>query len=197
MDSRSRETGGLDLDSAILGPSGPGLRASPVQHAIILDSSEFHNTVSAIRTIELLLGVEPMNVLDAAAVPIDIFHNEPDLAPYRAILPTITDDNRMNPDRRTADARTRYWMDRTAEQNLVHADMADPEVLNQILWFSVRGDGEEMPRVASLPAFSAMRYGLAQEAEEENELDPVRDVRLFLARQTIEDDEDEARTGRR
>ena len=34
---------------------------------------EFHNTVSLIRTIELLLGMEPMNQLDATATPIDIF----------------------------------------------------------------------------------------------------------------------------
>ena len=87
---------------------------------------EFHNTVSAIRTIELLLGVEPMNVLDAAAVPIDIFQSEPDLSPFEAVLPTISADNLMNPDRRQANARTRYWIDRSAEQNLVHADMADP-----------------------------------------------------------------------
>ena len=94
---------------------------------------EFHNTVSAIRTIELLLGIEPMNVLDAAAVPIDIFQSEPDLRPFEAVLPTISADNLMNPDRRQASARARYWIDRSAEQNLVHADMADPEALNQIL----------------------------------------------------------------
>lgn len=146
---------------------------------------DFHNTVSAIRTIELLLGIDPMNVLDAAAVPIDIFQNEPDLSPFVAVLPTITADNLMNPDLLQADARTRYWIDRTAEQNLVHADMADPEVLNQILWFSVRGDRQEMPRLASLPAYSAMRYGMLREDEEEEaEGDAVFEVRMLLARLT-------------
>ena len=126
-----------------------------------------------------------MNVLDAAAVPIDIFQGEPDLSPFEAVLPTISADNLMNPDRRQADARTRYWIDRTAEQNLVHADMADPAVLNQILWFSVRGDRQEMPRVASLPAYSAMRYGMLREDEQEEDYrDAVREVRMLLARLT-------------
>ena len=40
---------------------------------------EFHNTVSLIRTMELLLGLPPMNLLDAAASPIDIFRDTPDL----------------------------------------------------------------------------------------------------------------------
>ena len=144
---------------------------------------EFHNTVSAIRTIELLLGIEPMNVLDAAAVPIDIFQSEPDLSPFQAVLPTISADNLMNPDRRQANARTRYWIDRSAEQNLVHADMADPQALNQILWFSVRGDRQELPQVASLPAFSAMRYGMLRE-DEDDEHDAVREMRMLLARVT-------------
>ena len=58
---------------------------------------EFHNTVSLIRTIELLLGMEPMNQLDASAIPIDIFQSEPDLRPYEAVLPDVAMDNLMNP----------------------------------------------------------------------------------------------------
>ena len=61
--------------------------------------------------------------------------------------------------------------------------MADPETLNQILWFSVRGDREELPQVASLPAFSAMRYGMLRE-DEDDERDAVRDMRMLLARVT-------------
>jgi len=39
----------------------------------------FHSTVSMIRTIEMLLGIAPMNQLDASAVPMDIFQETPDL----------------------------------------------------------------------------------------------------------------------
>jgi hypothetical protein len=63
------------------------------------------------------------------------------------------------------DAATAYWMQRTEEQDLAHADMADPEILNRIIWFSVRGN-TPMPKINSLPAFDAMRLGLQEEREE-------------------------------
>ncbi len=124
---------------------------------------EFHNTVSLIRTIELLLGIEPMNQLDATATPINIFRAEPDLRPYKALLPNVALDNLVTPPAR--DVATAYWMRLTGEQDLEHADMADPEILNRIIWFSVRGD-TPMPSIARLPAFDAMRLGLQEEREE-------------------------------
>ena len=132
---------------------------------------EFHNTVSLIRTIELLLGIEPMNQLDATATPIDIFRSEPDLRPYKALLPNIALDNLLTPPAR--DAAMAYWMQRTAEQELDHADMADPETLNRIIWFSIRGS-IPMPPIARLPVFDAMRIGLQEEREEiaEGKRDP-------------------------
>jgi hypothetical protein len=119
--------------------------------------------VSLIRTIELLLGIEPMNQLDATATPIDIFRNEPDLRPYKVLLPDVALDNLLTPPAR--DAAAAYWMRRTAEQNMAHADMADPETLNHIIWFSVRGT-TPMPAIARLPLFDAMRLGLQEEDEE-------------------------------
>jgi hypothetical protein len=124
---------------------------------------QFHNTVSLIRTIELLLGIEPMNQLDATATPIDIFRGEPDLRPYKALLPDLALDNLVQPPPR--DATTAYWMRRTEEQDLAHADMADPEILNRIIWFSVKGS-TPMPPIARLPLFDAMRLGLQEEREE-------------------------------
>ena len=124
---------------------------------------EFHNTVSLIRTIELLLGIEPMNQLDATATPINIFRAEPDLRPYKALLPNVALDNLLTPPAR--DAAMAYWMQRTEEQDLAHADMADPEVLNRIIWFSVKGN-TPFPEINRLPAFDAMRLGLQEEREE-------------------------------
>jgi hypothetical protein len=124
---------------------------------------EFHNTVSLIRTIELLLGLEPMNQLDATAAPINIFRAQPDLRPYAAVLPDVALDNLVTPPAR--DAAMAYWMRRTAEQDLAHADMANPEVLNRIIWFSVRGS-VPMPEISRLPAFDAMRLGIQEEREE-------------------------------
>jgi len=128
---------------------------------------EFHNTVSLIRTIELLLGLPPMNQLDAAAAPIDIFRDEADLRPYQALMPEVALDNLINAPPR--DARTAYWMKRTQEQNLARPDQADADTLNRIIWFSVRGDTYPEHRIASLPAFNLMLVGLRQENEEEEE----------------------------
>jgi hypothetical protein len=124
---------------------------------------EFHNTVSLIRTIELLLGIEPMNQLDATATPMNIFRAEPDLRPYKALLPNVALDNLLTPPAR--DAATAYWMRLTEEQDLAHADMADPEALNRVIWFSVRGN-VPMPEIKRLPVFDAMRLGIREEREE-------------------------------
>ena len=139
---------------------------------------EFHNTVSMIRTMELLLGMEPMNQLDASAAPIDLFRDEADLRPYKALLPDVSLDNLMN--QLARDAATAYWIQRTAEQNLAHADMADPRVLNEIIWFSVRGAKSPLPEIARLPAFDAMRAGIAEEAEEQSNV--LKRLRTLLAK---------------
>ena len=124
---------------------------------------EFHNTVSLIRTMEILLGIEPMNQLDLSATPIDIFRAQGDLRPFRALLPDIALNNLIPGPAR--DAATAYWMKRTAEQNMAHADLADPAVLNRSIWFSVRGDGAPMPEAARLPAFDVMTVGINTERE--------------------------------
>ncbi len=124
----------------------------------------FHNTVSMIRTIELLLGIPPMNQLDATAAPIDIFREEMDARPFKAILPDVALDNLLvPPTARSTEAA--YWMRRTAEQNIAHADQADAHVLNQIIWFSVRGADMRMPEVSRLPACEAFMLVQDERAE--------------------------------
>jgi YVTN family beta-propeller protein len=128
---------------------------------------EFHSTVSLIRTMELCLGMEPMNFLDSNAVPIGIFTDKADLRPYSAILPIVSLDNLFPPERPTR-AMLDY-MRLTDRQDLSHNDMADPRELNEIIWFSVRGE-ERMPDANHLAAFDLLRLGMRPEAEE-NEAD--------------------------
>jgi YVTN family beta-propeller protein len=126
---------------------------------------KFHNTVSMIRTIELLLGIPPMNQLDASAVPMDIFQETPDLTPFQAILPTIAADNLMG--HKPKDKATAEWMKKSNRQNFAHADMADPKVLNAVIWFACRGSGSSVPQAAQLPAYQAMRLGIVKLDDDE------------------------------
>jgi len=121
---------------------------------------KFHNTVSMIRTIEMLLEIAPMNQLDASAVPMDIFQETPDLTPYRAVLPTIAADNLIT--QKPKDKATAEWMKKSNRQNFAHADMADPKVLNAAIWFACKGNGSVVPEAAQLPAYQAMRLGIAK-----------------------------------
>ncbi len=132
---------------------------------------DFHNTVSLIRTIEILLGIKPMNLLDATAAPIDIFQDAPNLEPFRAILPDVALDNLFPPKKPSAEMNA--FMRLTDEQDLTHPDMANPLELNRIIWFSVRGGqkSEQMPVAAKHPVFDLMTTGLMRE---ENDFEDER-----------------------
>jgi YVTN family beta-propeller protein len=120
---------------------------------------KFHSTVSMIRTIELLLGIAPMNQLDASAVPMDIFQEKPDLTPYKAALPAIAADNWIT--YKPKDKAAAEWIKKSNQQNFAHADMADPKVLNAVIWFACTGSGSNVPQTAQLPAYQTMRIGIA------------------------------------
>ena len=149
---------------------------------------DLHNTVSLIRTMEILLGIKPMNLLDAPAAPIEIFQEQADLTPYRAVLPTVALDNLYPP--KKVSAALREMMKLTAEQDLTRQDMANPAELNEIIWFSVRGEKSEVPTAAQLPAFDLMTAGLKEEIEEEEEADEKDEKRAG------KDDEERERTSR-
>lgn len=128
---------------------------------------DFHNTVSLIRTLEICLNLPPMNFLDAHAVPIDIFTDRPNFAPYQAELPEVALDNLFPPEKPSA-AMLKY-MRLTGRQNLTRADMADPRELNEIIWFSVRGNTTRMPEIARLPVFDLMTAGVKPDDDDEEE----------------------------
>ncbi|MBC7797217.1 MAG: hypothetical protein H7Z37_10125 [Pyrinomonadaceae bacterium] len=143
----------------------PGLVISAYNRKGVL-VHEFHNTVSLIRTMELCLGIPPMNLLDATATPIDIFQETPDLTPYQAVLPTVALDNLTPPEKTTA-AMRRYF-DLTRKQNLTHEDLVNPKEMNEIIWFSVRGENDKMPGISKLPAFDLMTTGIVDEDDTED-----------------------------
>jgi hypothetical protein len=157
-------------DDAQAGPDhvdahrSPGLVISAYNRPGALIHS-YHTTASLIRTIELLLGMSPMNQIDANATPIDIFQQTPDLQPYKAVLPLVSDDNLIVPAAR--DRLTAYWTRKSQEQDLDHPDMADPATMNQAIWFSVKAAVQPRAAVASLPAAEALRWGFSTSDDQE------------------------------
>lgn len=115
----------------------PAFVISPYTRRRHIDSS-LYSTTSMLRTIELILGLEPMSQFDAAATPLfGVFQAQPDLAGFVARTPR-TDLTARN----TAAA----WGARASSQmDLREADRADDLVLNEIVWRSVKGAGSPMP----------------------------------------------------
>ena len=79
------------------------------------------------------------------------------------MLPTIAAGNLMTG--KAKDKVAAAWMKKTLRQDLQHADMADPQTLNAIIWFACRGDGSRVPPSAGLPAYEAIRLGVLHAGE--------------------------------
>ncbi|MCB9878495.1 MAG: bifunctional YncE family protein/alkaline phosphatase family protein [Planctomycetes bacterium] len=100
-----------------------------------------YSTTSVLRTMEQILGIPPMNVFDAAAVPMwECFIDEPDLRPFAA-LPSNVPLDELNPDPKAiADPALRADAVASAKLDFEHVDRAPEDVLNRILWRAMKGD---------------------------------------------------------
>jgi YVTN family beta-propeller protein len=105
-----------------------------------------YNQTSIVRTIELILGLPPMNQLDATATPMnDCFTETPDFTPYRSV-PSRVPLDQLNPDpkivshpvlRRDAVTSSRLPLDQV--------DRCPEDVLNRILWRAMKGPDVPYP----------------------------------------------------
>ena len=107
--------------------------------------SRFYNTDSALRTIELLLGMPPMTQYDATAAPLDVFASMPEnTAPYQAILPAREIIGQVNTPRAYRSADSARLLNALVEES------APDEELNDILWHSIKGKTPKPQRRYSL-----------------------------------------------
>ena len=118
---------------------------SPYTRRKVVDSTNYNQT-SMIRTMELILGLPPMNQFDASATAMtSCFVDQPDLTPYAAV-PNVIPLDRMNPEVSSIkDRRQRHWALTSLELPLDDVDEADDDTLNRILWHSVRGSDDTYP----------------------------------------------------
>ena len=125
----------------------PAFIISPYTRGRGVDSA-MYNSVSMLRTMELILGLRPMTVFDAAARPMwNAFRNQPDPQPFDAVPARYPLDER-NPPAATSDAR------RSAEFDLADADRVDDDEMNAILWRALK-PGAPPPPVSSIFASRA------------------------------------------
>ena len=104
--------------------------------------SAFANTDTLLRTMELLLGTDPLSGFDANATPLLDWTVKPDNAePYTAVLPAKDIIAQITPTGR----RTAAAVDASDKMDFAHADAAPADALNRIVWESVRGPGSVMP----------------------------------------------------
>ena len=105
-----------------------------------------YNQTSLIRTMELMLGLPPMNVMDASATPMtDCFTAEPDLTPFSAV-PNQVPLDKLNPDpKKVSDALLRRDAYASARLKLDKPDQCPEDLLNRILWHAVKGSKEPYP----------------------------------------------------
>lgn len=100
-----------------------------------------YNTNSMIRTMEQILGLPPMNQFDAAATPMfDCFVDTPNLTPFVA-APVDTPLDQLNtPLAQIVDPARRQFAEASAKIDFTAVDRAPEDLLNRILWNSLRGD---------------------------------------------------------
>jgi YVTN family beta-propeller protein len=111
--------------------------------------SNQYNQTSILRSIELILGLPPMNQIDATATAMgDCFTDLPDLTPYVAMPANIPLDQ-MNPDpKKISNATLRKDAIASAKLPLEEVDRCPEDVLNRIFWHAMKGPHEQYPQWA-------------------------------------------------
>jgi hypothetical protein len=109
-----------------------------------------YNTVSILRTIEQILGMKPMNQFDASAVPMfDCFSDVADNTAFESV-PSIVRLDDMNPEPAAiSDPILREDAVVSSQLNFREIDKAPEDVLNRIIWRSVKGTSIPYPEWAA------------------------------------------------
>jgi hypothetical protein len=134
----------------------PAFAISPFSKRRAVDST-LYTTSGMLRTMELILGLEPMSQYDAAATPMyNAFQPTADTTPYKALPARVPTDER--------NASTAWGAEASMRMNLREADLAPELELNEIIWRSVRGPNSPMP-----PPRRAAFVRAGEEDEEEEQ----------------------------
>ena len=105
-----------------------------------------YNQTSLLRTMELMLGLPPMNQMDATATPMfDCFTDAPDFTPFTAVTNNVPLDE-MNPlPKLISDPRLRKDAYVSAKLPLEKEDQCPEDLFNHILWRAMKGSQTPYP----------------------------------------------------
>lgn len=109
-----------------------------------------YNQTCIIRTIEQILGIPPMNLFDATALPMfDCFTGSFNKDPYTFLKNNIP-LNEMNKSTASLKGKAKKYSILSASPEFDHIDSGNDDLLNRILWFAAKGD-EPYPKKMTLP----------------------------------------------
>jgi hypothetical protein len=112
---------------------------SPYTRRKFVDHTHYNQT-GMVKTIELILGLPPMNQLDLSATPMrNCFAEKADKTPYVCLENKIALDE-MNPPLKKLEGQALHWARKSQEMDFDDGDEADEDTLNRILWHAMRGD---------------------------------------------------------
>ncbi len=133
----------------------PAYIVSPYTRRGVVDST-MYSTSSMLRTMELILGLQPMSQFDAAATPMfNAFQAAPDLRPYDLVPPQV--------DLHERNTAASWGSAASDKMDFSKEDATDEQQLNQIIWHSVRGPSLPMPA----PIHAAFVFGHSQKDDDD------------------------------
>ena len=131
------------------GHRSEALVISPYTRRRAVDST-LYTTVNLFRTIEQILGLPPINQFDAAAQTMaNAFSKTPDVTPFSTVPNTIALDEMNNPLASLKGLERQLAM-ASLRMDFSEPDNAPADVLNRVIWHSVKG--YETPYPAEWPA---------------------------------------------
>jgi DNA-binding beta-propeller fold protein YncE len=139
---------------------GPAYVISPYAKRRAVDST-LYSTTSMLRTMELILGLEPMSQFDAAARPMyNSFTATPDFTPYKHEVPKVDRTERNKPGGFGA-----QWLEK---QNLAKEDAIDDLLFSEIIWKAVRGPDSPMPPPVRAAFFVPVKPGKTDDDDDDD-----------------------------
>ena len=129
--------------------------------------STHYNQSSMLRTMELIMGLPPMNQFDMAANPMyECFTETPDTTPYTC-LPNQIPLDEMNPKVASLSGKQLYYAKKSMEMPLDDIDQADEGLFNRVIWHSVKGYDVPYPKLAHRDTAGASAWGTTVKADED------------------------------